>query len=295
MRNHIVTGVISISSVVSLLSVAPILGQTPAARPQFEVASVKPNNSGCPNGRGGGGPPSPGRLTVNCIAVRDLIQAAYGTFANGSDRGSTLIQVLGAPAWVDSDPFDITAKADNATVELMYGPMLQMLLEDRFRLKIHHATRELPVYSLTLAKGGLKMRSTKPESCTPVDLNHTSPRSPTDRPPVNLCGRASYGRKGPNKTVDAWGVTMARFAGVTLSRLDLERSVVDKTGLAGLFDVHMEFAPDIGAGNPSGDAPPGSGPSIFTAMQEQLGLKLSPDKAPVEVLVVDHIEKPSGN
>jgi uncharacterized protein (TIGR03435 family) len=206
-----------------------------------------------------------------------------------------LIQVLGAPAWIDSDPFDITAKADNASVELMYGPMLQMLLEDRFSLKIHRATRELPVYTLTVARGGLKMQPTRPESCTPVDLKHISPRSPTDRPPNDLCGRASYGRNGPNKTVDAWGVTMAQFAAVTLSRVDLDRSVVDRTGLAGQFDIHLEFAPEIGAGNTGGDSPAELGPSLFTALQEQLGLKLSPDKAPVEVLVVDHIEKPSGN
>ncbi len=295
MRSHILMGIISISSAVSLLNVAPMQGQAPSVRPGFEVASVKPNNSGCPNGRGGGGPPSPGRLTVNCIAVRDLIQAAYGTFANGSNRSSTLIKVLGAPGWIDSDPFDITAKADNASVELMYGPMLQMLLEDRFGLKIHRATKELPVYSLTMAKSGLKMQPTRPESCTPVDLNHMSPGSAKDRPPVKPCGRASYGRNGANKTVDAWGVTMAQFAGVTLSRLDLDRGVVDRTGLAGLFDVHLEFAPDIGAGSTGGDSSLGLGPSLFTAMQEQLGLKLSPDKVPVEVLVVDHIEKPSGN
>jgi uncharacterized protein (TIGR03435 family) len=269
MRNHILPDVIAISIAISLSSIAPLQGQSPA-RPEFEVASVKSNNSGCPNGRGGGGRPSPGRLTVNCIAVRDLIQAAYGTFANGSNRSATLIQVLGAPAWIDSDPFDITAKADNASVELMYGPMLQMLLEDRFSLKIHRATRELPVYTLTVAHGGLKMQPTRPESCTPVDLKHISPRSPTDRPPNDLCGRASYGRNGPNKTVDAWGVTMAQFAAVTLSRVDRDRSVADRTGLAGQFDIHLEFAPEMGAGNTGGDSPAELGPSIFTALQEQL-------------------------
>jgi uncharacterized protein (TIGR03435 family) len=234
-----------------------------------------------------------------CIAVQDLIQAAYGTFANGPNANQRLLQVLKAPGWVESDVYDITAKpTGNATIDQMYGPMLQVLLEDRFRLKIHRETRELPIYTLTVAKSGLKVQVTREGSCTRLDLNHLPPQPAPGQPPPAFCGHTAIKTNGMNITVDAHGIGMAAFAGITLStRVNLDRPVTDQTGLTGLFDIHLEFA---AANTPSdingGIALPGdSAPSIFTALQEQLGLKLSPDKGPVEVLVVDHIEKPSGN
>ena len=125
-----------------------------AQRPAFEAATVK-SNPNCSGGRGGGGAPATGRLSVTCLAARDLIQIAYGMFADGITQNPNRPQVFDGPGWIDSETFDIVAKAeDNAPVARMYGPMMQSLLEDRFALKIHKETRQQPVYALTIAKNG---------------------------------------------------------------------------------------------------------------------------------------------
>jgi len=282
-----------------VIVVAAILGacflpttraQSTAARPSFEVASVKRNVTSCAGGRGGGGgAPQPGSLRVTCIAVMDLIQAAYGTFANGPTPDQKLVQVLGLPDWADTDLFDIEARpAGKATIDQMYGPMLQVLLEDRFQLKIHRETRQLPVYSLTVGKGGAKLSAS---TCTPIDLNHPAPAAANGPAPA-FCGRTSMGTNAGVMSIDAIGLTMASFAGITLSaRVGLDRPVLDETGLAGVFDIHLKYAP----GADSATAPATNAPSLFAAIQEQLGLKISPGKGPVEVLVVDRMERPSGN
>jgi uncharacterized protein (TIGR03435 family) len=263
------------------------------------VASVKLNTSGCENGRGGGrgGAPAPGRLSVKCITLRDLIQAAYGTFASGPNPDQRLLQLLGSPGWVESDTYDIEAKpAGSATIDQIYGPMLQGLLEDRFKLKIHRETRELPVYALTIAKSGPKLQASKEGSCTPIDLSHQSLHPIPGQPPTVFCGRTSFKSSGNRMNVDAFGVSMASFAGKTLSsRLDLDRPVIDRTGLEEIYDVHLEFSANNRASGPGISESADLDPSLFTALQEQLGLKLSPDKGPVDVLVVDRIERPSGN
>ena len=289
-RRHVT---LALSVAMALVIVPSMWGQAPPARPEFEVSSVKPNITGCPNGRGGGrGAPQPGRLSVLCTPLLNLIQAAYGTFANGPNPDPRLLQVLGAPGWVESDPYDVEAKpAGAATMDQIYGPMLQVLLEDRFRLKIHRETREVPVYALTVAKSGVKPQALKDSNCTPVDLNKPPAQLAPGQPPPSFCGRASMRQNDGKMTVDVFGLSMSSFAGVTLSsRLSVGRPVIDKTGLSGVFDFHLEFAPDNSSGGP---APPGD--SIFTALQDQLGLKLSPGKGPVDVLVVDHVERPSAN
>jgi uncharacterized protein (TIGR03435 family) len=245
--------------------------QTPAARPAFEAATVKPNPN-CAGGRGGGGSgmPAPGRLNATCLAPRDLIQIAYGMFADGATQNPHRPQVFDGPAWIDSETFDIVAKAeDNAPVARMYGPMLQTLLEDRFALKIHKETRQQPVYTLTVAKNGPKLPAIADGSCT-----------------TNICGRGSVRAVKGNTVIESHGVTLAVFAERLVEILN--QPVIDRTGLTGLFDIHLEFAAD--------NAPPdATGASIFTAVQDQLGLKLTSEKAPVEVLVIDHIERPSPN
>lgn len=254
-----------------------------SARPQFEVASVKLNPN-CPD-KQTNEQFSPGRVNVGCIRLKELIQAAYGTFANGTNSGSAHLQIFGEPSSFDSYRFDVIATAQADTpMEQMFGPMLQMLLEDRFHLKVHRETRELPVYVLTVSKGGTKLQPTKEGSCVPVDLNHANDRVP------NFCGRMTGKPNGLHITDDAYGMTMGEIAGKFLSNR-LDRPVIDKTGLAGLFDAHIEFARDMAVADAASD----DGPSIFTAVQEQLGLKLSPDRGPVEVLVIDHVEKPSEN
>jgi uncharacterized protein (TIGR03435 family) len=258
--------------------------QTPIARPAFEVASIKPNPN-CAGGRGGNAPPEPGRLRVTCLPASALIEVAYGTFADGASRNPQQFRILGGPGWMDSDTFDITARAlDNAAVAQMYGPMMQMLLEDRFRLRIHKEYKESPVYLLTEGKSGPRLKPTTEGSCAPIDLSR--PQQP-ERGQV-VCGAASIHGNDAMMLIDAHGVKLDVFGGRMLAN-SLDRPVIDKTGLTGMFDIHLEFSNDARNSESS------SAPSIFTAVQEQLGLKLSPGTAPVEVLIVDHIEKPTEN
>ena len=282
------TVVAALPLVINLL-IAPLShAQSTPARPAFEVATIK-LDSGCVGDRQDE-KFSPDRVSVTCVRLRNLIQAAYGTFANGPQSNPRHLQILGAPGFVDTDQYDINAKATgNAPMDQMFGPMLQVLLEDRFHLKLHRESRDSPIYALTVAKGGLKLQPTLEGSCVPLDLNHAGEPSP------NFCGRMTGRANGINVIDDAYGMSMAEIAGRFLSNR-LDRAVIDKTGLPGMYDAHLEFARD-NAGADRGAAVPTTetGASIFTAVQKQLGLKLSPDKGPVEVLVIDHVEKPSEN
>jgi uncharacterized protein (TIGR03435 family) len=259
---------------------------------------------------------SPGMLHVSCASVKFMIQAAYVLFADDRakltfeiDPATGVSPVAGGPAWMKSDQYDIEAKAEgNPSGRMMQGPMLQALLEDRFRLKLHREAREIPVYDLIVAKGGFKLQPLKAGSCTPFDPFKSSEPGIT---PADLiaglaktCGSITSRRpEGPGDpaTVEFHGMSMDEIA-QHLSR-PLDRPVVNKTGIAGMFDVHLEFAPDqatpgfLAAGAPAAaiaDDPPG-GPSIFTAIQAQIGLKLEPAKGPGQYIVVDSVERPSEN
>jgi uncharacterized protein (TIGR03435 family) len=268
--------------------------QSPDARPRFEVVSVKRNPSGCEHGRGGSGTPPPGRLRVSCIALKDLIQAAYGTFANGPTPAPFVPDVIGAPDWVDTDLYDLDAlPAGPATIDRMYGPMMQTLLEERFGLRIRHEARQRSVYLLTVDPGGPKLNRTPPGSCVVFDPAHPPEQPRNGQPPPAVCGRGSYRRDGVSLSVDAHGVTMAQFAGGTLGHAELGRPVIDRTGLAGQFDIHFEFRSDLATPLDGSEAQDSPG-SIFSAMRE-LGLKLAAGKAPVDVLVVERINRPTEN
>jgi len=135
---------------------------------------------------------------------------------------------------------------------------------------------------LTIAKSGPRLRASKEGSCTPVDLSHLPAQG---QPAPLFCGRTSFTRSGDTRNVDGFGLSMATFAGTTLSaRLGLDRPVIDRTALDGIFDIHLEFAADASTSGPAGAGPGGlvppvdSGPSLFTALQEQLGLKLSAER-----------------
>jgi uncharacterized protein (TIGR03435 family) len=198
--------------------------------------------------------------------------------------------LTGGPAWTNSAFYEINATAEgNPGVKTMNGPMLQALLEDRFQLKVHRETREGPIYFLNVARGGPKLHSFTEGSCKPW---------PTP-PPLQLtkeyCSRMIYGIK---PAVEAQGVTLDEFS--RLLRLVVGRPVIDKTGIAGRFDFKVEFSREgtelagIQAKDPA-PSDPGSPPSIFTALQDVLGLKLNSGRGPVETLVIDHIERPSEN
>ncbi len=207
------------------------------------------------------------------------------------------MQVLGGPGWIDSDRYDIVAKAEgNPPREQLYGPMLRALLEDRFQLKVHRETKEAPVYLLTIAKGGAKLQRAKEGGCVSTDINHPLPQPAPGQPRLRACGSGVTGLDG---TLDLYGATMAGLS--TQLGIRLDRDVIDKTGIVGMFDIHLEVSradllPRAVAGGEAGqaDLSDSTGPSIFTALQQQLGLKLESGKGPVEFLVIDRIEKPSG-
>jgi uncharacterized protein (TIGR03435 family) len=268
----------------------------PAPRPSFEVASIKPSPANCAPGRNG---PTPGRIEMSCITVRNLIRAAYGALA-GDQIAARMLDVVGGPGWLDTDHYDISAKAEGpARVTQMIGPMLQALLEERFQLKVHLEPRETPVYALMVAKGSPKLTPAKEGSCVPIDLNNLEQWRGSNASP---CGMPRMSFKAGVTTLDVPGATMEEFAGRVLPS-QTNRPLIDKTGLTGRYDIHLEFSREMPAGTvtlngvPQPAPPPAemAGPSIYTAIQEQLGLKLAPDKAPINVVVIDSVQKPAAN
>jgi len=257
---------------------APQTESVPTAK--FEVASIKRNVSGDQNSGGG---PLGGRLKEINVTLKSLISTAYGVRD---------FQISGGPGWIDSDRYDIEAKAANGSGKQMVGPMLAALLADRFALRLHRETKTLPVYELTVAKTGLKLQPAKEGSCITPDPNN--PMQPGQKI-TETCGYHVLGRN----RFDATKVSLADLA-IAFSRV-LGRTVIDKSGRTEGFDIHLTFAPYETAprserpGDPDRQANPTDAPDLFAAVQEQLGLKLESTKGPVEVLVIDHAEKPSEN
>jgi uncharacterized protein (TIGR03435 family) len=206
---------------------------------------------------------------------------------------------MGGPDWIRSALYEIDARADgNPNEEMMQGPMLQALLEDRFQLKIRRERKEVPVYSLTVSQGGSKLTPFQEGSCIPI---------PSTVPTPVLAAGQEYCKGfwkvmvGTQPVVAAQGSTLTQFS--QLLTLVLDRPVIDKTGISAKFDIHLEFAPDASTpkflpggelGIPAGAVANPAGVSIFTAIQ-QLGLKLEPAQGPREFLVIDHVERPTGN
>jgi uncharacterized protein (TIGR03435 family) len=236
-----------------------------------------------------------------CLNTWSLINAAYLALTNDGHRNPPPFPVIeGGPAWIRSDNYQINAKAEDehASQEMMRGPMMQVLLEDRFKLRVHRETREGPVYVLTVAKGGPKLKPFKEGSCVPPP--YLAPLPP-DVSPDRLCPPPPpMEQRGPNWVMGFVGMTIDAFSRAYLAPI-LQLPVLDRTGISGRFDFQLEYAPDDAtpaAFFPGrGDAPQDTtgGTSIFTAMQEQLGLKLESAKGPREFLVIDHVERPTEN
>jgi bla regulator protein BlaR1 len=272
-----------------------------AAAPKFEASSIRPCRDKPGLMRGSGYSSSNGRLNTGCMPLVDsanlgIIQRAYVRFADGHPHSwPKIVPIEGGPDWIRSELYDINAKAEgNPNAEMMQGPMLQALLEDRFQLKIHRETREVPVYSLTVAQNGSKLKPFSEGSCAPMPL--TVPK-PALAPGQQYC-KVNVSMR---PAVDAQGSTLAEFS--QLLTLVLDRPVIDKTGITGKFDIHLEFAPDAATpkflpggelARPAGTASDPAGASIFTAIQ-QLGLKLEPTAGPREFLVIDHVDRPTEN
>jgi bla regulator protein BlaR1 len=284
---------------IAALAVPVTLGVMNAAAPKFETSSIKPCSDRPGFMRGAGFSASDGKLNTGCIALADvdgtgLIQRAYVRFAGGLPHFWTgVVPITGAPDWIHAELFDIEARAEgNPTEEMMQGPMLQTLLEDRFKLKVHRETREVPVYALTLEQGGSGLKPFAEGSCIPPPSKIPFPEL---APGQQYC-KFRVGAKPP--LLDAQGANLTALA--HLLDLVLDRPVIDKTGTTQKFDIHLEFAPDATTPRflPGGDlAFPGAAttaPPIFSALH-QLGLKLEPTNGPREFLVIDHVERPTEN
>ena len=242
------------------------------AQPQFEVASIKPNHSG--DGRMGISMEPGGRFVATNVPVKTLITMAYDLKDN---------QVSGLPGWANSDRFDITAKPESVSAfnNCEQSGMLQAMQTDRFKLTFHKETRELPIYALVVAKGGVKMEVSKGNANFDDDAKAKSTPMP-GRGGGQGIRRMRGEINGANVTVDMLVDQLSNIVG---------RSVADKTGLTGSYDFVLKYTPDS-AEAPAADSP---NPSIFVAVQEQLGLKLESQKDPVDLYIIDRVEKPSEN
>lgn len=299
-----------------------------AATPTFEAASVKANKDGAPFISIGMQPG--GRYTATNVPLRLLIQNAYQIQP---------FQLLGAPGWIDTERFDIVAKADPALIApppgsfgsngFTSGPtpvqlMLRALLAERFKLATHTETRELSIYALVVArkdgKLGPQLVPVSEECAAQIAARGRGagggpggpgvtgigrgpggpPAAPPPPPPLPqpgekmTCGNT---RMGP-ASLSSGGMTMAQFASQLSQQQLANRTVLDKTGLTGVFALDLNFTPDLaGRGDPPAGVPAPNfdpnGPNFFTAIQEQLGLKLDAQKGPVEVHVVDRVERPT--
>jgi uncharacterized protein (TIGR03435 family) len=266
-----VVRIVWIALAVSGVANSMLVGQAPTSPaqtlPSFEVASIRPSKSG------GGYSHSSVDTDGGVINLRFInttllycVQLAFNV---------RKYQVVG-PSWISSDRYDILAKGPNApNVDGTWRLMLQSLLANRFALKYHHETEKLPIYVLTVAKGGPKLR----------------PPQTSNSPLGTMRKRGVESFTSPN-------ITMRQFAAQITK--EVGRPVVDGTDLSGHFTVELFFAPfNVATSIP--DRPgrtadlSAAGPSIFTALQEQLGLKLKPEKGPVEVVAIDHISQPSQN
>jgi len=307
-------------SILTLSAIIVVLNAQDTA-PVPYVASVKKNAGGF----GAQMRIAPGMISANGVPVRLLMRQAFGQLQD--------FQLVGGPDWINSDRFDIEAKLEGG------GPMspqviqsvLRQILEERFALKVHRETRELPIYALVVARSdgrlGPNLKPSSPECATLMTSRGRGPAPAPDGrggvmvgrggPPPD--GRGGPGRAGGPPPLDfdappvcgqrgggfgrmrAGGTTIEQFA--TMISGTAQRVVIDKTGLTGYYDIALTYTP-AGDQLPQGAPPPGApapppidpdGPSFFTAIQEQLGLKLDNQRGPVEVVVIDSIQQPTEN
>jgi uncharacterized protein (TIGR03435 family) len=245
----------------------PLKPMAADANPVFAVATIKPSN---PNLPGRGFRVQPGQFSTFNTPLSALITFAYDLQSK---------QVTGGPSWLDSEKYDIVARPDGEGQpnEKQWKIMVRKLLADRFKLAFHRDTKELSVYALSVAKGGSKL-------------------TPSEGDPNGLPGIGF----GPFGRVAARNANMVDFAHL-MQNTALDRPIVDQTGLSGRYDFTLSWVPDEFqypdfkvSGGPQIPANT-EGVDLFTAIQQQLGLKLDATKAPAEVLVIDHAEKPSEN
>ncbi len=304
-------------------SIAVIQAQSPAlAGQKFEVASIHPCDAKSVDpslkemgGLGDTGP-APNRVIKKCVTPMSLLQDAYVIFADGQSRSMATLMppIEGAPAWMSSEHYTVQATAEGTPGQpMMLGPMMQSLLADRFQLKMHYETRTGPAYEMTVAKGGSKLKANN-GSCQIDVPSAAAPRDPTTGHPLPGFGHSTTVappapgqpchvilslNDGPNQLLVTRGMTLPEFSAWIFHMTN--HTVIDKTGLTGKYDIRLEYLPDQAANrviagedaNESADIQPEA--TLLTAIQEQLGLKLTSVKGTRQVIVIDHIERPSGN
>ena len=283
----------TVVSVVAIIASAAMLAaaQAPAQKPSFEVASVKPNTS--PDRRYSILRQPGGRLVITNRTLKMLIGLAY-VLAD--------FQISGGPSWITVDRWNIEGKPEDGNISQPTAQsgsnlpdprmvMLQSLLEDRFQLKAHRETKQAPVYELVVSNGGSKLKRSEDQTLPPPPPAGTA-QSPGIVPRGGMVGLMG--------AIEGNAVTLRDFSGAL--SLYLAQVVIDKTELSGLYDLRLKWTPQPALERlPTGDPLPlrafdgNFGPSIFTALQEQLGLKLVASKGFVEVLVIDNVQKPSEN
>ncbi len=276
----------------NLLAAIPQQQNTTAPAPtyEFDTASIKPNNSNVTSFRPGF---TPDGYRAEDTTVHSLIQQAYYV----QDY-----QLSGISDWMNKERYDVEAKMDPsvadalsklpaAQLKLARQQMLQLLLAERFNLKVHRETKDGPVYFLTIGKNGPKLQDAKTRKTVGM---------------LNADGTPALGGIQIGPGTGTGGADKARAFSFSMEgfgdwlTIKIHRPVLDKTGLTGAYDFTLEWMPDAPQTS-SPDAANGitlpgvPGASLFTALQEQLGLKLEPGKSPIEVIVIDHVERPSGN
>lgn len=245
----------------ALLTSLALPAQPPLRKVRFEEASIKP---GDPNSQGSSTNSSPGRFVARNVTVKRLIGRAYDVEP---------YQIEGGPKWIESEKFTVNAKLEDEDAKSssreermkILRAALRNMLEERFQLETHHESKTMPCFALVVAKGGPKLHE------------------------VEAKGGSSW---NSNRGVLTANRTTMESLGSILAGV-VDRPVKDRTGLTGFYELKLEWSPENGMG----EEKPGqsTGPSIFTALREQLGLKLESTKAPIQMLVVDRAEKPTEN
>ncbi len=271
---------------IALMAAAIAAAQSP--QPSFDVASVKENTSRNENGQWGIMPPTPGRLRIANTPLRFILHYAFHIRDH---------QLIGAPEWADSARFDISATYpdDPPRSEDDRRAMLRALLADRFGLTTHSERREMPIYALVMARkagrpGPQLVRSTidceqwMAEKRPQLGAGSPSPVAPGGKRPV--CQMLTTRR-----FITAGTQTMQQLADVL--QVLSGRPVTDRTGLAGAFDFDLQWTSGPVASAAGAGPSPDDGPSIFAALQEQLGLRLESGRAPFDVVVIDAVRRPS--
>jgi uncharacterized protein (TIGR03435 family) len=286
---------------VLLLAFCSAFGQSTPSEPAFEVASVKASPPIGPAGvsmigfEGGPGTSDPGRIASYYTTLKMLIMKAYDVKS---------FQVSG-PAWLDTEMFDVVAKVPPGATQAQVSAMLRTLLIERFKLEVHREKKDIPVYALTVAKEGAKLKASDGPPAPPAEELSESRSGPTIgkdgfpvlRPGALAAGPITNFRKGQAR-MQAANAGIQALADALSGQLD--RLVVDETGLSGKYDWSLYWTPDRQGGLVSPllrpPEPGEGGVNLPGALHQQLGLRLEPKKAPVDTIVVDHMEKsPAAN